>query len=132
MGNYTSKKVIKEDTSIDISSKKLLQLPPELIQDSFQYDKLLSLDASDNLLESLKGIKNLQATLRSLNLQRNQLRNFEDELLQLIQLQYLNGIFLIFFIHFLFILLFVFYPFFIHFLSIFYSIFYSIFFLFIF
>lgn len=94
MGNYYSKKPIeKEDTEIDISSQKLTALPFELTQEIYDYVHLHTLNASNNALPTLAGIKRLAITLLDLNVEHNNLKKFEEDLLQLVQLQRLNGMF---------------------------------------
>jgi hypothetical protein len=90
MGNYYSKKPIeKEDTEIDISYQKLTSLPLELTQEIYEYLHLHTLNASNNSLPTLAGIKRLGALL-DLNLEHNNIKQFEEDLLQLVQLQRLN------------------------------------------
>eukprot|EP00026_Physarum_polycephalum_P000495 Phypoly_transcript_00496.p1 GENE.Phypoly_transcript_00496~~Phypoly_transcript_00496.p1 ORF type:complete len:1079 (+),score=217.15 Phypoly_transcript_00496:107-3343(+) len=90
MGNYYSRgPTAKEDTEIDISYKKLISLPVELIQETYSYPHLHTLNASNNALSTLAGIKHL-ASLLDLNLEHNNLKQLEEDVFQLIQLQRLN------------------------------------------
>ena len=92
MGNYYSRGPIeKEDTEIDISYQKLTALPFELTQEQYNYVHLHTLNASNNALATLAGIKRLHALL-DLNLEHNNIKQLEEDLLQLVQLQRLNCI----------------------------------------
>lgn len=90
MGNYGSKKpVVREETEVDISYKKLSTLPPEFAQLLVQFINLHTLNASNNELATVVGIKRL-TFLKYLNLEHNNIKEFEDELFQLVELQVLN------------------------------------------
>jgi Leucine-rich repeat (LRR) protein len=91
MGNYYSHgPTEKEDTEIDISYKKLTSLPVELTQEIYNYAHLHTLNASNNTLATLVGIKRL-AFLLDLNLEHNNLKQLEEDVFQLVQLQRLDG-----------------------------------------
>lgn len=90
MGIYGSKyPTVREETEIDISYKKLSSLPLEFSQEIYQFTNLNTLNASNNEIPTLAGIKRLTFLLH-LNLERNNIKEFEEELLQLVELQTLN------------------------------------------
>ena len=90
MGNYYSRgPTEKEDTEIDVSYQKLASLPLELTQETYDFTHLHTLNASNNAITTLAGIKRL-ATLLDLNLEHNNIKQFEEDLLLLVQLQRLN------------------------------------------
>jgi Leucine-rich repeat (LRR) protein len=90
MGNYYSRgPAVKEDKEIDISYQKLTALPNELVQEIYDYVHLQSLNASNNALTTLAGIKRL-ATLIDLNLEHNNLKQLHEDIFQLVLLQRLN------------------------------------------